>query len=336
MEQMMNRSGDSIIIRTVLLVLFSCFLVLDSAWSQVVTPPMDITDAPDMPGAVGWMEGIRGGGLYLERGQERVSNGETIFDTNVSGFQGNLAFAVGNANVVASYYEDSSKVSLGYNYEESIHISTSDTIVSAAITGGEFTTIGLGVRTIVSDDYVSRENPLEKTTENRTIGGISFVFFESLYFGGGVERVNQSSTYTVDNDWTNVVTGTAYQIGEPGGAQFRLEYSFRYSPESVKDANNDELESAHYKTTTSRLNLDLMFSGLLFAISGLDRRINAQPEHPTTGKAIEEIKQTRNQFSVLWIPQEGLSLGFAFAKIEEKNTFQEKGDEFQIKGGFVF
>jgi hypothetical protein len=303
-------------------------------FGQVVTPSMDPTQSILMPSAAGWREKQSAGVGYHEGSGTRDLMGQQIYQFDTSGIDGNLAFTAGNVFVEVHGSQSTTDVQFDQFFEGQFNLQSKDSRLSIALAGNDFVTIGLGIRSTESADYIDDIYDSEITTAVRSIGSISVKTMDMYYFGLGFERVKEENSYAVDLTWNNIITGAAIHLGQPGGTQFKFEYSLAYSESQEKSFSGDLENNSHPQTAISRMSGELMFSGLLFAFLSEEKKIDT--DMIENGQTVKEIKRVNNQGGVLWIPENGLSIGFYFVSIANTASYDDSISSFLVKVAYIF
>lgn len=319
-------------------VAFITFFIIP-AHAQVITASLDPTQPVTMPAAAAWREAMVLGGSYLEQTGTRTLNKQQIYQFEGSGFSANAVFQISNFFIdgYTSQIKTDAKIDQYYPAGGVINLAHSDNRLNIALTGNDFVTIGLGARVIDSTDYFDPTFDSATTSQMRTIGSISIKTMEFLYFGLGYERVRESNDFAVDLNWNNLLGGLGVKLGEAGATRFRAEYSFAFSPRTENDVQGDLLPAKHNETTTHRLGMELMFSGLLFAFNGKQTNIDLSSVSAPPGVVLpDKMSKSRTSGGVLWIPDEGLMLGFYFANEVTTFSFKDERSEFRINLGYLF
>ncbi|MBT3225333.1 MAG: hypothetical protein HN580_10410 [Deltaproteobacteria bacterium] len=317
-----------------LLFLGVLLLWANCGFGQVVTSSMDPTQSILMPSAAGWREKPAAGIGYHEGSGTRDLNNQEIYQFDISGLDGNLAFTVGNAFIEMYGSQSTTNVQLDQFYEGQFNLKFNDARLNIALAGNDFLTIGLGVRSTESTDHIDANYDSETTDAMRAIGSISIKALDMFYFGLGFERVKEENTYAVGLTWNNVISGVAMHLGQPGGTQFKVEYSLAYSESQVNTLSGDLVENNHPQTAISRMSGELMFSGLLFAFKSEEKKIDV--DIVENGQTVKEIKMVNNQGGVLWIPENGLSMGFYFLTGTNTASYDDSISSFKVKLAYVF
>lgn len=335
----MNGPGEptmktKMIMKIWLFMLGMLLLGISPAYGQVITPSMDPTQAILMPSAAGWREKEAVGIGYQEGSGTRDYKDEQIYQFDSSGMDGNLSLKVGNVFVEMYASQKKTDVKREAYSEGEINLQTDDGRLNIALAGNDFVTIGLGVRSVETKDEISANNNDETTKSMRTIGSISVKTLDMIFLGLGFERVKEESSYAVDLTWNNLIGGVGLQLGQPGGTRFRAEYSLANSDSEENGLEGDMTATSHPATSITRMSAELMFSGLLFslmaeeAIEEVDIIENNEP--------VDEIKTVSNQGGVLWIPENGLSIGFYFLTNTVESSYDDSKGSFKVKLAYIF
>lgn len=317
--------------------LICCSMLFPLAISaQSITAPLDPTHATRMPAATGWRQFEAVGLTYRESSGNREVNSEETHTFDTSAMTAHAQFKISNVALEAGWMQSSTEVTVDKESDLYVNLDYTRGLLHAALTGDDFVSVGLGGQELKMHDYIDSENRDEETVESSIIGSISVKMFEFLYLGGGYERVKEQSTYKVDNSWNNALLGLSILLGEPGGTRFRAEYSYASSPKSISEGQADKIEAEHYETEVSRYSVELMMSGLLFALNGSQERMHLEDSVVYEDESYEKITITNNEAGVLWIPENGVSLGFYFANSKESFVFEDDESEFRINLAYVF
>ena len=322
----------------IVIVAFITFFIIP-AHAQVITASLDPTQPVIMPAAAAWREAMVLGGSYLEQTGTRTLNDQQIYQFEGSGFSANAVFQISNFFIdgYASQIKTDAQIEQYYAGGGIINLARSDNRLNIALTGNDFVTIGLGARMVDSTDYFDATFDSATNSQMRAIGSISIKAMDVFYFGVGYERVRESSDYAVDLNWNNLVGGIGVKLGQPGSTRLRAEYSFAFSPSAENEVQGDLRPSKHNETTTHRLGAELMFSGLLFALNGKQTNIDLSDVSAPPGTVFpDEMSKSRTSGGVLWIPDEGLMLGFYFANETTTYGFKDSRSEFRINLGYLF
>lgn len=304
--------------------------------AQVVTPSLDPTVPTRLAAGAGWRETSTVGGGYEDRSGKRDQWGLPVHE-----------YAGGRTDGVVALMMDGTVLELGGSNESNL-VSTQaissypvlngllESRASFALLGGGFASLGLSYDLVERDTAVSLILPSSLDKEARVSGSLSMKLGEVIYLGGGYTKTNQTSDVAVDNNWTEYTTGVALRTGMPGGTRFRLEVSSTKAAESVKLASPLKIASRHPLTVTNQVSMEVMISGLLFAGDAIDRLADVNTVDTTTGALIHGDHYQTNRGGVLWVPAEGMVMGFYFGNESRTKVFTDTYDLFQIKLGYVF
>ncbi|MBU2512951.1 hypothetical protein KJ966_16555 [bacterium] len=320
----------------------SCLAILIAIFApaflqaQVVTAPFDPTSSVDKPAAAGWREGKSIGLVYNEAsGNRTVDSDEAYkFETSGTSVNGHLKFS--NISFDAAWKRSKTDAKVERFYESRVNLDYDISSANIALTGNDFVAVGLGIKIGNSTDYFDATHDSETTTQTSVAGSISVKPMDIFFIGGGFERVKEESSYTVDNVWNVTTLGLALMLGEPGGTRFRTEYAYSSSPHESSSGQGDLHEAVHNETTTSMFAAELMMSGLLFSAKTSEKRIRLEESVSFNGKNHEEMIFNEGEAGVLWVPQDGVALGFYFASSQTTFFYKDDNTAFKINIGYVF
>lgn len=303
-------------------------------FGQVITPSMDPTQPVLMPSAAGWRETPAVGISYHDGSGNRDLHGEQVYQFDNTGMDSNLSFKAGSVFVELYVSQDKTDVRLEQFYDGRFNKQTNDGRLNLALAGNDFVTIGLGVRAVESTDFITAVYDDVTTSSMRTIGSISVKTMDMFFLGLGFERVKEETSYSVELTWNNAIGGVGLQLGQPGSTQFRMEYSLASSESEENSAKGDLTGNRHPATTVVRASAELMFSGLLFSL--LSEEAVVQEDMMENGDQIDEVKVVDSQGGVLWIPENGLSIGFYFLTNTVQSSYDDSKGSFKVKLAYLF
>ncbi len=322
----------------VMLILLILFIVISVvAEGQVVTPSMNPTTPLYHPAAAGWRTPPSVGLNYFDRIGSRSYQDLNIYEFSGSGYTFVTNFNMGERFAFGGhYYDDTTEVDKSTTYPGEINLKTTETQVNITLSHEGFAVFGLGLRNGETKDFINDTNPEEKTTRTSTFPGMSIKLGSSFYFGGGVEIVKESSTYTVNNHWTNTIFGLALMSEKNEGFMYRIELSSLNSPEAEATAKNELVANIHNKSTTSRINLETQYKGLVFEAFTIDTRESTSITDTTSDTSIDEIHKVSTQFGFLIAPDQGIVLGFHFRSDKTDHIYSDSLNSFQISLAYNF
>ena len=79
-----------------------------------------------------------------------------------------------------------------------------------------------------------------------------------------------------------------------------------------------------------------MFSGLLFSGNLIEKSSDITYTDSVTNVVNNQVKESLSKMGVLWIPDNGLILGFYFITNTLDREFNDTKSEFMTKIGYVF
>jgi opacity protein-like surface antigen len=311
-------------------------LISGTALAQVVTPPMNPTTPVSQPAATGWNTLPSAGLNYFDRIGSRSYEGENIYEFSGSGYTFITQFNMGERISFSGHYQDNkTEVDKSTYYPGEINLQTTETQANICLNHEQFAVFGLAMRTRETKDFISDSYPEEKTSQTSTSPSMS-IKMGSFYFGGGVEIVKESSSFAVNNHWTNTVFALALMSEKAEGLIYRIEISSLNSPETTATAKNNLEANVHNKATTSRVNLEAQYKGLVFEAFTTDTRESVSSSDASSDTAIDEIHTVGTQFGFLIAPQKGIVLGFHFRSDKTDHLFKDNQDSFQISLAYNF
>jgi hypothetical protein len=304
--------------------------------AQSITAPFDPTEPVHLPAAAGWREDKVAGATYREASGNRKIDGDEQYKFDSSGVSANLHFKMGNMSVDSGWEQNSTQATADQLTEGWINLDYDIGRFNIALSGNDFVTVGLGAKTNRSHDYFDATHDSETTTQTSIIGSLSVKTFDFLYLGGGYERVKEESTFRVDNTWNALTLGASVIFGDKGTTRLRLEYAVANSARTESDAQGQEDTAIHFKTDTSNYAAELMFSGLLFSARGTEQKIFMDQSENSLQSVPDILTISKNEAGVLWVPPNGVVLGFYFATYRTSYFFDDVQTEFRINFGYVF
>ncbi|MDH5559492.1 MAG: hypothetical protein OEY59_01395 [Deltaproteobacteria bacterium] len=320
----------------ILIALLSCGFYSGSALAQVITPSLDPTQPIAAPSPAGWVNKMSAGVGYTEQSGNRELGGIQEYEFDTKGTSVNLAVSFKNFYLSASSFAYNTATKLNIPIEGPYNIKDAGSQINLSLVGNQFVSIGLGARVAESTDYLSALMPEAINKEQSTLGNISISVKEIFFIGGGIERVKRSNDYEVQGLWSNTSAGIALKLGQPSGVQFRTEISSTTSPETANAPKGALLEAKHYKTATTRYAMEIMFSGLIFSALKVEKSTNEPYIDQITLQNSTTNNEANTQGGVLWIPEQGLVLGFYFNNIYLERDYNDKHSSFRIQAGYVF
>ncbi|MBU3914691.1 hypothetical protein KKA14_04080 [bacterium] len=315
--------------------MMACGFLSTNIHAQVVTPSLDPTVAVVLPAAAGWRAtGGVGASYYEASGSRKKDTGLQLHKTDTTGMNVNAAFKVGNAFIDSYFGQETTDVQVD-QYTGNINKGKDDFRINLALAGSDSVVVGLGGHNTSSYDSVDLTND-SVTTSVARIGGSVSVKMGSVFLGGGYQRVKQNSDYQVENTWDIATAGLAFMTGESGGTRFRVELSFALSPHASNEIAGDLEPSEHPATSTTRYGAELMIGGLLFTYQGFNTmEVNDKPK---TVDLIDyyQIETSGSDAGVLWIPKDGLILGFHFSSDTKTFVDNDESSAFRVNIGYLF
>ncbi len=303
--------------------------------AQVVTPSLDPTAPVVLPAAAGWRDtGGIGASYYEASGTREKEDGFQLHKTDTTGTNINAAFKIANVFIDSYFAQETTDMQV-IQYSGNMNLGKDDARLNLALAGSESVVVGLGGHNTTSHDYVDATFDSETTTIARMGGSVS-VKMGNFYAGGGYQRVKQNSSYQVENTWDTATAGLAYRAGEPGETRFRVELSLALSMPTSNEVAGTLEASKHPATATSRYGAELMFSGLLFTYQGFSKQEVFEDSKNVNGTDYYKKETSESDAGILWIPQDGLILGFHFSSYKSTFIDVDESSAFRINIGYLF
>ncbi len=306
--------------------------------AQSITASFDPTDFVRMPAAASWRDTKGIGGTYREASGNRSIDGNETHKYDISASSANLHLKFSNVSFDAGVGQWSNSITTEQQQNIPMLLDQSIGRINLSLLGNEFVSVGLGAWENDRHEYHDATDDNRHITESAIVGSISVKVFDFLYLGAGYERVKEKSDGRVDNHWNNVLVGASAMFGDPGGTRLRLEYSFFNSPKAESDSQGLLKESVHNEIQTNSYSAELMLNGLLFVGRGSEEKlffddpVSLQPG----GKEYDVLTLASNEAGVLWVPENGIVLGFFFATTKTTLMFEDETSEFRINIGYIF
>ena len=327
------------LMRLLLGAIFIYGLLTIQLFGQVVTPSLNIITKPIMPAASSWSKLNSVGGEYKDGNGKRKLEGNDIYDLEVEGSTGIVALTMGNVDF--DVYIDESRFDTKYDatYDGDFINDYSETYLSFSLTGAGDVTVGAAIHELTRSVFdVSNKDKDVDIKQSGLIGSFTVKVSESAFFGGGVERITETNSQTVDNEWTNISAGIAFWFGRDTDSQFRVEASLTESPKAEKEVDPGATKNPAYHPASriNRFSVDLMMNGLLFSYANINQITQQEITNSSTGESVDKSETLINEGSIQWVPKEGMILGFAFRSFKHKEIYEDSIDSFKINLGFIF
>lgn len=324
------------ILLTLLLFAFSGSTLM----AQLVTPSLDPTQEVILPTASSWRYTTAIGGMYANGEGTQTLDGADLTTTKMVDSAYAIAINLdwfsleGSSLQKLTTYKD-----LTGDEQTQAYIKT---VGHLAFKWNEMIAVGGFQRTITEGKRLESDSISDYQDLNRvgTGGSLSLQLFEMLFLSGGTENYKETEDVAVGNVWTIQHYGVALRTGMPSGFQTRFEYSNSQSSANVQDASGTIVANIHPKTVETRTAAELSYKGLLFSYFLYNK---TETEDGVTNG--EERTAQSTQLGLVWIPQEGTSLGFysitdssnrkyysGSTQVEEKSALSV----FQINLAYLF
>ena len=306
------------------------------AFAQVATAPIDPTQPIVSAAAAGWKKDRVAFGSYFTGSGKRSFEGQDIYEFNRSGNTGGLTLPWGPMVIEGSALNWSQQSSLSKRYNGAIPISLSSSQGHVAVNHDGWASIGVSSVIKKTTTYLNTEFTEDSRTENGIGGSLALSLMGNYFIGLGSNNVKSTGDAIVDNKWNERQTGVGMRFGEPGGFQFRLETAMIKSDRAEADQLSDLVANIHFSEETELNQIEISIDGLIFAFKGSKNIIFADyvSEEGTTN--MTEVVTEVSESGVLWVPQEGLVLGFYFVNEKTTEAFEDTHNIFRVQSGYIF
>ncbi len=302
--------------------------------AQIASPSLDLSFPTAAPAAAGWRTQMAVFGGYQEgTGQRRAQNIDVFEYSSVKSDVG-FTVPVWNAVLEASAANFTQKTNVSAS-PGTVPLQGSTNQLRLAMGDQDWASVGVGVREIRQTDFFDVANPKLQRTQSTIDGSVSFRFAESIYLGLGGSKVRQRSPLFVDLVYKETFGGIGLVLGTPGETQFRFETGSRKSPTIEAVATTTKGAAWHSAERSKYAEVELLIRGLLFSgrLQELTKKsVSITPNPPSPS----EYKETVSESGVMWIPKEGMMLGFYFVNYKAAEAFEDTNSLFQVRTGFVF
>lgn len=304
--------------------------------AQVVTPYLDPTLAPRYAAASGWREGSVVGGAYMSRDGHRHQGAVQQYEFVGSQSEGTAVLKFDTSVLEAQVLQNNNTTKVYVASDQPVQSSLQKSQVDLSVIGGDFASLGLDYGVVETVTYYDLTTPSVKEKEERTTGSLSIRVGSALYVGGAYSRVGKKSGLYVDNNWSEVAAGVGLRTGSPGGSRFRMEVSVTQSPKTTKDSAEGKTAAGHPRTAINQASVEIMLAGLLFSGESIAKKEEVHLVDPTTSASIDSVTVEVNRGGVLWVPNEGLVMGFYFGSEKHTQLYVDAFSDFQVKLGYLF
>lgn len=237
-----------------ILIVLICFLWSTAGFAQVVTPSIDPALPSELSSAVAWRFGSAFG-IKTVSGKEITATDNTGYYSNNSA----ALFAYQPGNIVMEIYGAS--VTEQHNWDPSTDILAktlgSHGRLNLSIRGEKRVSVGIAFETGLNKNTANSMN----TTAYE--GSFSLRFMENFYLAAGLQRMTENHSAAGIRKWNRILSGIAFQAGDPFSSMFRVEVSYKTSPElEFQDQPTVEYRPA---MADSKVVAELLFRGFLFS-----------------------------------------------------------------------
>ena len=303
--------------------------------AQVVVPALDPTQPTLSAGAAGWREGGVVAGSYSDHAGVRKVGGLEAIKYTGGRLTGLVGMQFSGVAFELSSIGDRPNAKPGSGFEHPVTLKHDHQRAAFSVMGSDFVNLGLRSESESRVQWLSATAAQAKTQWSKTAGDLSVKLGESFFIGGGYGKVKEKSDLTVENNWTETLVGMGLRFGAPGGSRFRLEVGSINSAKAVQSAYLTKTEAIHPAVDTQLASLELDLSGLLFSASSVVENENVTLIDPVSGQT-SGVTRNSSRGGVLWVPKEGMVLGFAFGNEKVTQLYTESFSDFEVKLGYLF
>lgn len=307
-----------------------------SILAQVAMPSLDLTTPVISSAAAAWEKVSYGTLSYYESSGDRRLDQNDTYKFDSDGVYATALYSAESFCLGGSYRDRTTDVKMSQTYDGEIPLEENEGRAYLALLLDGFATIGIGAYEKGEKKYLDTLNPSVETRQSAMSGSTSLRFMEYYYFGFQADRVRQKREDTVDNSWMDYTFGLAALFGQEGQTQLRVEYSETHSPRSEESPWDGKQGDVHPKTTISRGAVEIKIKGLLFSgkrTETIQDRVFTSMDNNQTAT---EHRRVETEGSVVWVPPQGLMLGFSFVQDQTEHVYEDSHMAFKINVGYLF
>ncbi|MDX2471147.1 MAG: hypothetical protein QNL04_11285 [SAR324 cluster bacterium] len=307
-----------------------------SGMAQIATAPLDPTQPVLTGAAAGWrMKAAAVGSYFTGTGKLSIEN-EDFYEYTRNGNSAGITIPWGPVAFEASSVNWSQQTTLTETYSDEVPVSFASAEAHLGLNHEQWASIGVSAKDVSEKTYLDGDVTEDANSENSLGGSLSLQMGGSFFLAAGTRDVKSSGDSVVDNRWKETQVGVGMIFGSPEETRFRLESSFAKSPEKQKQAFGDKSFSYHPKTEIDYNQVEFSISGLLFAVR--EEREKSTSKYTGDDGVVysDTMVAVLTETGVLWVPQNGLVLGFYFVNEKTTDSFEDTQSSFKIHSGYVF
>ena len=307
-----------------------------SGFAQIVTAPLDPTQPVLTGAAAGWRMKASAVGAYFTGSGKRSLEGVESFEYTRSGNTAGITIPWGPVAFEASSLNWSQQTTLADSYDDDLPVSLASAEAHIGLNHDEWASIGVSTKDITEINYLGTDAIEDSNSENSLGGSLSLQMGGVFFLGAGTNDVKSSGDFVVNNRWKETQVGLGLIFGSPEGSQFRVETSMVGSPETKQKAFDGKDAAYHPKSEVEYNQIEFSISGLLFAVT--EKRNKAEYKYTGEDGTVysDSMETVVIESGVLWIPQDGLVLGFYFVNEKAIEEFEDTNSSFKIHSGYIF
>jgi len=311
-------------------------LLAGTLQAQVASPSLNLSQ-PNLTSAVaGWREEISAQASYFEGNGKRRQGGSDVYEFSSTGSSSGLTLPFWILTLEAQAQNRSYKTKINERQEGTLPIDQNDSHVALAISDNpSWFSLGVGSGTAQQNDYQSRLQPKQHSQLSSLDGSLSLKFGDWFYLGNGVRQIRDQTEERVDLFRFERLAGVGMIFGQPGESRLRLEVSRIESPKAFEARDASQAYHRHDHELTDFQEAEVLIQGLLF--SGRSMTKTRDEKIANGNSATQMTTETRREGGVIWVPKEGLFLGFAFInEVLDHPNYTDSHSSFQINIGYLF
>lgn len=318
-----------------LIPLLACLLAAPLQ-AQVASPALNLGRPALTSAAVGWREDTSIQASYFEGNGKRRQDGSDVYEFSSMGTTSGLTLPMWMFTLDAQAHSQAQDTTIHRRQEGTLPIDQSGSHVALALTGNDsWFSLGVGVGEEQQTEYLNKFYPRQQFKQSSLDGSLSLKFGDWFYLGNGVRQMRDQSDFQVDLHRSERLAGVGMVFGKPGESRFRLEISRIESPKGFASHQGEMAYNRHEHELTDYQEVEVLIQGLLFSGRAMKKTTDARLTAGST--ATDLVEETRREGGVIWVPQEGLYLGFTFINETLLHPdYEDSQGSFQINTGYLF
>ena len=312
------------------------FALPAQTFAQVATASIDPTQPSISGAATGWKKDRVVFGSYFTGSGARNFEKQDIYEFTRSGNVAGITLPWGPMVVEGSALNWSQQTSISKRYNGGIPISVNGSRAHVALNHDGWASIGVSSVIKKTTNYVNIDVPEEIKTANGIGGSLALSLMENYFIGAGTNNVRSTGDDMVDNKWKETQVGVGVRFGMKGGFQFRAEAATVKSDRAESKAFGEFVANIHFAEETEFNQVEMSINGLIFSFKGSKKTVFADIVVAEGADPIDSVVTEVGESGVLWVPQDGLVLGFYFVSEKTTEVFEDTHNIFKVQSAYVF